>query len=50
VLPRYSGERLYEGVEFRDEAWPGPPEITRSHELPDGVLDALTRDLRTRFG
>ncbi len=50
VLPRYQSERVYEGARFRDDAWPGPPEITRSHELASDVLDSLTTDLRSRFG
>ena len=50
VLPRYQSERVYEGVHFRDDAWPGPPQITSSHELASEVLEGLTRDLRTRFG
>jgi diadenosine tetraphosphate (Ap4A) HIT family hydrolase len=50
VLPRYQSERVYEGVDFSDPDWPGPPQITRSHELASEVLESLTRDLRTRFG
>ena len=50
VLPRYASERSYEGALFRDAAWPGPAQITRSHELADGVLESLTTDLRSRFG
>jgi diadenosine tetraphosphate (Ap4A) HIT family hydrolase len=50
VLPRYASERVYEGTEFRDDAWPGPPEITRSQEVAAEVLEKLTTDLRSRFG
>jgi diadenosine tetraphosphate (Ap4A) HIT family hydrolase len=50
VLPRYQSERVYEGVHFRDDAWPGPPQITSSLELASEVLEGLTIDLRTRFG
>ena len=50
VLPRYQSERIYEGVRFSDEAWPGPPQITSSHDVSSAVLDTLTNDLRTRFG
>ena len=50
VLPRYQSERIYEGVRFSDEAWPGPPQITSSHDVSSAVLETLTNDLRTRFG
>jgi diadenosine tetraphosphate (Ap4A) HIT family hydrolase len=49
VLPRYESERTYEGVVFRDDAWPGPPVISSAHDVEPTVLAALTRDLRSRF-
>ncbi len=49
VLPRYASERVYQGVRFTDDAWPGPPQITSKHDVPDEVLAALTSDLRSRF-
>ncbi len=49
VLPRYASERTYEGVAFADADWPGPPQITRSQEVPEGVLAKLRADLAARF-
>jgi len=49
VLPRYQGPRDYQGTTFTDEAWPGPPQITRALEVPDAVMRALKRDLAERF-
>ncbi len=49
VLPRYESERSYQGVTFRDEAWPGPPDVTSKHEVPAAVFDALREDLAARF-
>ena len=49
VLPRYSKEQSYEGVTFRDETWPGPPDITAANDFPADVKAKLVADLRARF-
>ncbi len=49
VLPRYAQERSYQGVQFRDDSWPGPPSITSAVEISDGVFQALRADLAGRF-
>jgi diadenosine tetraphosphate (Ap4A) HIT family hydrolase len=49
VLPRYASAREYEGVSFTDEAWPGPPQITASQDVPESVFEALKADLIARF-
>jgi len=49
VLPRYESEREFEGVRFTDDAWPGPPQITASQDVPESVFDALKADLVARF-
>lgn len=49
VLPRYEGEREYEGLTFVDGSWPGPPDITAANEFPDALKAALIQDLRARF-
>ena len=50
VLPRYASERSYAGIRFTDDAWPGPPQITSRHEVPETVLATLRADLAARFG
>ena len=50
VLPRYAGGRSYEGLEFVDATWPGPPDITAANNFPDTVKAKLVEDLRARFG
>ncbi|MGH8246402.1 MAG: HIT family protein [Gammaproteobacteria bacterium] len=37
VIPRYSGPKHFEGREFLDYGWPGPPDLTRPNqtEPPD---------------
>lgn len=36
VIPRYSSVRSFEGVEFKDSKWPGPPDLGVSVETnPD---------------
>ena len=49
VLPRYSKEQSYEGIVFRDDTWPGPPDITAANDFPDDVKAKLIEDLRARF-
>ncbi len=49
VIPRYQGEREYQGQVLADAAWPGPPDVTSKLDLSDDVFQALLRDLRARF-
>jgi len=42
VIPRYSGVRHFEGAEFPDTAWPGPPELSSGTSEPSTV--AAIRD------
>jgi diadenosine tetraphosphate (Ap4A) HIT family hydrolase len=38
VLPRYEGERVHEGVAFRDNGWPGQPDLGAAVDLgPEGA-------------
>ena len=34
VIPRYSSPRIFDGKEFVDEAWPGPPHLARTLSVP----------------
>ena len=49
VIPRYATERLYEGVEFADCAWPGPPDLTQDNPVDDKVFGLLRDDLRAAW-
>lgn len=49
VLPRYETSRMFEGGEFDDAGWPGPPDITRKLALSDTQHQALTARLKERF-
>ena len=49
VLPRYEAERQFGGKAFRDEAWPGPPDITANLGLAADDHAALLEHLRGFF-
>ena len=46
VIPRYSQPRSWDGVEFPDAGWPGPPQLGSAIDLN---LDQL-RDLTKQIG
>lgn len=41
VIPRYSTARPFEGVEFPDTGWPGPPALEPAVVLEPALRDAL---------
>jgi diadenosine tetraphosphate (Ap4A) HIT family hydrolase len=49
VIPRYSGGRSWNGVNFPDSAWPGPPELGSAVKLPEDQLGALVEALSSTF-
>ena len=49
VIPRYEGTRHWEGLEFRDEAWPGPPQLAGARILNADEIVALASHLRSRW-
>jgi len=49
VLPRYEGDRLFEGRTCQDEAWPGPPDITANLGLTEREHTALLKHLSSFF-
>ena len=49
VIPRYSETRSWEGVDFPDTGWPGPPQFGSAVQLPGEQLGNLTRDLLANF-
>ena len=48
VVPRYEAAREFNGVEWTDSAWPGPPDM-RAPEADGAALTALRDHLR-RYG
>jgi diadenosine tetraphosphate (Ap4A) HIT family hydrolase len=49
VLPRYEAERQFEGKAFRDDAWPGPPDMTANLGLAAADHATLLEHLRGFF-
>jgi diadenosine tetraphosphate (Ap4A) HIT family hydrolase len=45
VIPRYSGARQWNGIEFADAGWPGPPRLDSAVNLDEQQLQALLSDL-----
>jgi diadenosine tetraphosphate (Ap4A) HIT family hydrolase len=46
VLPRYEGERAFDGRTFTDHGWPGPPKLSPAVDLDAAALESLTERLR----
>lgn len=49
VLPRYENEQEFEGVVFKDPAWPGPPDLKSSTAISDEIRNKLQRALSLAF-
>jgi diadenosine tetraphosphate (Ap4A) HIT family hydrolase len=49
VLPRHETPREIAGAVIADEAWPKPPDITRTAELTDEQLAAIAERLRAAW-
>jgi diadenosine tetraphosphate (Ap4A) HIT family hydrolase len=45
VIPRYSAPRTWDGVEFPDAGWPGPPQLGNAIGLDPGQIAKLTKEL-----
>lgn len=46
VIPRYEGERSFQGQVFADHGWPGPPALAPAVELGGAALEAVASRLR----
>lgn len=46
VLPRYEGERTFEGAAFADHGWPAAPKLSPAVDLEPPVAEALVLRLR----
>jgi diadenosine tetraphosphate (Ap4A) HIT family hydrolase len=49
VFPRYPEPRSFEGTEFPDAGWPGPPRFDTGVKLEGEALVRLTAELRRRW-
>lgn len=47
VIPRYSEPRTWNGVAFRDEGWPGPPDLQSAVELDQQQISLMRKALET---
>src|SRR3546814_15372281 len=46
VIPRYQGERRFEGIAFPDAGWPAAPDLAAAVSPEPEVLAALVQALR----
>jgi diadenosine tetraphosphate (Ap4A) HIT family hydrolase len=49
VIPRYEGKRQWNGLEFADAGWPGPPDLKSAVALDAEQISALRDDLSGAF-
>ena len=49
VIPRYSKQREWNGMEFADHGWPGPPDLKSAVGFQPSQIDALREELRRLF-
>ena len=49
VIPRYSEARTWDGVEFPDAGWPGPPALGTAVKPADAALARLTAEFASTF-
>ena len=46
VIPRYSGQRTWQGVAFLDAGWPGPPQLGSAVALTPEQIGMLANELK----
>ena len=49
VIPRYAGTRSWNGAEFPDAGWPGPPQLGTAVALTGEQITALVTELMLNF-
>ena len=49
VIPRYSEPREWNGIQFPDAGWPGPPQLGSAIALSDAQIDALALELKLKL-
>jgi len=49
VIPRYSEPRQWNGIEFPDAGWPGPPQLKIATEIGSDAVSTMTHQLKRLF-
>jgi diadenosine tetraphosphate (Ap4A) HIT family hydrolase len=49
VIPRYSGMRSWNGIEFPDAGWPGPPRLESAIKLDGDQIQMLVSEIASTF-
>ena len=49
VIPRYCEPRLWNGLEFPDKGWPGPPQLGDARRLSDAQIQELAAAISAIF-
>ena len=49
VIPRYDGTRSFQGTDYRDAGWPGPPALDAALTPETDARDALLERLRSAW-
>lgn len=49
VIPRYVEPRLWNGLEFVDAGWPGPPQLDTATKLAPDDLERLVTEITSNF-
>jgi diadenosine tetraphosphate (Ap4A) HIT family hydrolase len=49
VLPRYAGARRFEGVDFEDRGWPGPPDLKAAPPITADLFSRLLHTVKSHW-
>jgi diadenosine tetraphosphate (Ap4A) HIT family hydrolase len=49
VIPRYSEPRSWNGLDFPDEGWPGPPKLDGAKRLGAAQLEQMVAEMASIF-
>ena len=50
VIPRYSEERIWDGIAFADAGWPSAPQLGAAVSLSEDQIARLTAEVSKAFG
>ena len=49
VIPRYDGTRMWDGIDFPDRGWPGPPQLESPVRLDNDQTGRLSASVALSF-
>lgn len=49
LIPRYSEDRSFNTINFKDSGWPALPALDQVNEVPDEIMAELVTMLQARF-